>query len=62
MRTSIRTSSQVRRSANIRTSRSVARSTSGVDLRLEEIARAVADLNMKAKRAEQDVKDRIGKG
>ena len=54
-----RTSNQIRRSANIRTGRSVARSTSTIDTGLEAADIAIADVFMKAERAKQSIKDKV---
>ena len=54
-----RTSDQIRRSANIRTGRSVARSTGAVDTGLEAADIAIADVFMKAERAKQSIKDKV---
>ena len=53
-----RTSNQIRRSANIRSGRSVARSTSTIDTGLEAADIAIADVFMKAERAKQSIKDK----
>ena len=53
-----RTSNQIRRSVNIRTGRSVARSTSTIDTGLEATDIAIADVFMKAERAKQSIKDK----
>jgi len=57
-----RTSNQIRRSRNIRTGRSVTRSTSASDTTLEAVDIAIADVMVNAKRAEQTIRDKARKG
>lgn len=53
----IRTSDHIRKSANVRTGRTVTRSTGSSDAPRESIDNAIADVVMNAKRAEQAIRE-----